>query len=75
MQKPNPSLFLNVMKEYLNRLSIKKIIPIEYENAKMETYYDMLSLVPSEQQELFKRALNDFESITDIKSWYQDEEE
>jgi hypothetical protein len=75
MQKPNPSLFLNVMKEYLNRLSIKKIIPIEYENAKMETYYDMLSLVPSEQQELFKKALSDFESITDIKSWYQDEEE
>ena len=75
MQKPNPSLFLNVMKEYLNRLTIKKIIPIEYENAKMETYYDMLSLVPSEQQELFKKALSDFESITDIKSWYQDEEE
>ena len=75
MQKPNPSLFLNVMNEYLNRLTLKTIIPIDYENAKMETYYDMVSLVPAEQQELFKKALSDFESITDIKSWYLDEEE
>jgi hypothetical protein len=74
MQKPNPSLFLDVMNEYLNRLTVKKIIPIEYENAKMETYYDMVRLVPLEQQELFKKALDDFDSITDIKGWYEDED-
>lgn len=71
MQKPNPSLFLSVMSEYLNRLTIKKIIPIDYEQAKMQTYYDMVSLFPTEHQDLFKTALDDFESITDIKSWYE----
>jgi hypothetical protein len=75
MQKPNPSLFLNVMKDYLNRMTIKKIIPIDYEDAKMQTYYDMVSIVPKEQQELFKKALEDFENATDVRSWYEDTDE
>jgi hypothetical protein len=75
MQKPNPSLFLSVMSEYLNRMHIKKIIPIDYEDARMQTYYDMVSLFPKEHQELFKKALEDFESATDVKSWYEGTDE
>ena len=72
MEKPNPSLFLNVMSVYLDRMLVKKIIPIEYKNAKNEVYYDMLELIPEEQQGVFKKALVDFESITDIEDWYND---
>jgi hypothetical protein len=72
VEKPNPSLFLNVMSVYLDRMLVKKLIPIEYKNAKNEVYYDMLGLIPEEQQNVFKKALADFESITDIEDWYND---
>jgi hypothetical protein len=72
IEKPNPSLFLNVMSVYLDRMLVKKLIPIEYKNAKNEVYYDMLELIPEEQQGVFKKALADFESITDIEDWYND---
>jgi len=72
IENPNPSLFLNVMSVYLDRMLVKKIIPIEYKNAKNEVYYDMLELIPKEQQDVFKKALEDFESITDIEDWYND---
>jgi hypothetical protein len=32
----------------------------------------MLELIPEEQQNVFKKALADFESITDIEDWYND---
>lgn len=72
IEKPNPSLFLNVMSVYLDRMLVKKIIPIEYKNAKNEVYYDMIGLIPEEQQDVFKKALVDFESITDVEGWYND---
>ena len=72
IEKPNPSLFLNVMSVYLDRMLVKKIIPIEYKNAKNEVYYDMVGLIPEEQQDVFKKALVDFESITDVEGWYND---
>ena len=72
IEKTNPSLFLNVMSVYLDRMLVKKIIPIEYKNAKNEVYYDMIGLIPEEQQDVFKKALADFESITDVEGWYND---
>lgn len=72
IEKPNPSLFLNVMSVYLDRMLVKKIIPIDYKNAKNEVYYDMIGLIPEEQQDVFKKALVDFESITDVEGWYND---
>jgi hypothetical protein len=72
MEKPNPELFLEAMKDYLNRLTIKKIIPIPYENAKSETYFSMLDIVPKEQHEVFEKAIMDFEAITDVEGWYND---
>jgi hypothetical protein len=72
IDKPNPSLFLEVMKVYLDRMRVKKLIPIEYKNAKNEVYYDMVELIPEEQQDVFKKALADFENITDVEGWYND---
>ena len=74
IDKPNPSMFLNVMGIYLDRLLVKKIIPIEYKNAKNEVYYYKVSMVEEEQQDVFKKALEDFESITDIEGWYNNKE-
>jgi hypothetical protein len=71
-EKPNPSLFLNVMKVYLDKLLVKKIIPIPYNNAKNEVYFDMLTLISEDEHSVFKQALADFESITDIEDWYND---
>jgi hypothetical protein len=39
IEKPNPSLFLNVMRVYLDKMIVKKIIPIEYKNAKNDFFY------------------------------------
>ena len=74
IEKPSPSLFLNVMEVYLDRMLVKKIIPIEYKNAKNEVYFDMLNLFAEEDQHIFKKALTDFESITDVEGWYNDTE-
>jgi hypothetical protein len=74
VEKPNPSLFLDVMKVYLDRMFIKKIIPIDYNNAKNEVYFDMLNLFAEEDQHIFKKALDDFECITDVEGWYNDTE-
>ena len=74
IEKPSPSLFLNVMKVYLDRMLVKKIIPIEYKFAKNEVYFDMLNLFAEEDQQIFKKALTDFESITDVEGWYNDTE-
>ena len=72
MEKPNPVLFLEAMKDYLNRLIIKKMATQTYENAKSEVYYNMLDIVPNEQHEVFKKAIMDFENITDVEGWYND---
>ena len=34
----------------------------------------MVSMVEEEQQDVFKKALEDFESITDIEGWYNNKE-
>lgn len=74
IEKPSPSLFLEAMKVYLDRMLVKKIIPIEYKNAKNEVYLDMLDLFAEDEQAIFKKALADFDSITDIEGWYNDGE-
>ena len=76
LPKPNPENFLNVMQVYLDRLVVKKIIPIEYDNAKEEVYYDLVTSFKSElEQQVFRKAIEDFESITNLKDWYNNEEQ
>lgn len=74
IEKPSPSLFLEAMKVYLDRMLVKKIIPIDYKNAKNQVYLDMLDLFAEDDQPIFKKALADFDSITDIEGWYNDGE-
>lgn len=74
IEKPSPSLFLEAMKVYLDRMLVKKIIPIDYKNAKNQVYLDMLDLFAEDDQAIFKKALADFDSITDIEGWYNDGE-
>ena len=62
------------MKVYLDRMLVKKIIPIDYKNAKNQVYLDMLDLFAEDDQAIFKKALADFDSITDIEGWYNDGE-
>ncbi len=74
IEKPSPSLFIEAMKVYLDRMLVKKIIPIEYKNAKNEVYLDMLDLIAEDEQAIFKKALADFHNITDVEGWYNDSE-
>ena len=76
LPKPNPENFLSVMQVYLDRLVVKKLIPIEYDNAKEEVYYDLVTSFKSElEQQVFRKAIEDFESITNLKDWYNNEEQ
>lgn len=71
--KPNPELFLNVMKVYLNRLAVKRLIIDNYSIAKEEVYFDMVNQFPDEeQQNVFRKAIDDFDSITNVEEWYNE---
>lgn len=72
MEKPNPALFLKVIDVYLQRLTVKKIIPIDFNTAKNEVFYDMVESVPDGQEDIFRKALINFELATDLEGWYNE---
>ncbi len=73
MQKPDPENYLQVMSVFLERMKVKKLIIGDYKTAKEEVYLDMVSYVPKDQQEVFRKALDDFEAITDLVGWYNED--
>ena len=73
ISKPDPRIYVEVLGMFLDRLIVKKIIPIEYKNAINEVKFDMMSMFDDEEnKQVFESVIKNFEEVTDLKGWYED---
>lgn len=73
ISKPDPRIYVEVLGMFLDRLIVKKIIPIEYKNAINEVKFDMMNMFDDEEnKQVFDSVIKNFEEVTDLKGWYED---
>jgi hypothetical protein len=73
ISKPDPNIYVKVLEIFLDRMLVKKIIPIEYKNAINEVKFDMMSMFPDEDnRKAFESMIKNFEETTDLKGWYEE---
>lgn len=73
ISKPDPRIYVEVLGMFLDRLIVKKIIPIEYKNAINEVKFDMMSMFSDEEdKQAFELIIKNFEEATDLKGWYEE---
>jgi len=73
ISKPDPSIYVKVLDIFLDRMVVKKIIPIEYKNAINEVKFDMMNMFPDEEnKQAFELIIKNFEEATDLKGWYEE---
>ena len=73
MSKPDPIIYVKVLEIFLDRMIVKKIIPIEYENAINEVKFDMMNMFPDEEnKQAFESIIKNLEEVTDLKGWYEE---
>ena len=73
MSKPDPSIYIKVLEIFLDRMTVKKIIPIEYKNAINEVKFDMMNMFPDEEnKQAFESIIKNLEEVTDLKGWYEE---
>ena len=73
ISKPDPRIYVEVLGMFLDRLIVKKIIPIEYKNAINEVKFDMMNMFPDEEnKQAFELIIKNFEEATDLKGWYEE---
>jgi len=73
MSKPDPNIYVKVLGMFLDRMIVKKIIPIEYENAINEVKFDMMNMFPDEEnKQAFESIIKNLEEVTDLKGWYEE---
>jgi hypothetical protein len=72
MSKPDPIIYVKVLEIFLDRMTVKKIIPIEYKNAINEVKFDMMNMFPDEEnKKAFELVIKNFEEVADLKGWYE----
>ena len=72
MSKPDPIIYVKVLEIFLDRMTVKKIIPIEYKNAINEVKFDMMNMFPDEEnKQAFESIIKNLEEVTDLKGWYE----
>jgi hypothetical protein len=73
ISKPDPNIYVKVLGMFLDRMIVKKIIPIEYENAINEVKFDMMNMFPDEEnKQAFESIIKNLEEVTDLKGWYEE---
>jgi len=73
-EKLNPAAYVRALEIFLDRMMVKKIIPIQYENAINEVLFDMDSMFEDEENRIaFRGAIENFMEQTDLKGWYEGE--
>ena len=71
--KTDPNMYVKVLEIFLDRMLVKKIIPIDYKNAINEVKFDMMSMFPDEEnKQAFESIIKNLEEVTDLKGWYED---
>lgn len=73
ISKPDPRIYVEVLGMFLDRLIVKKIIPIDYKNAINEVKFDMMNMFDDEEnKQVFDLVIKNFEEVTDLKGWYEE---
>ncbi len=72
--KLNPAAYVKVLEIFLDRLLVKKIIPIRFEDAVNQVLFDMDTMFEDEDnRKAFREVIRNFEENTDLEGWYNDE--
>ena len=72
MSKPDPIIYVKVLEIFLDRMTVKKIIPIDYKNALNEVKFEMVGMFDDEEnKKAFELVIKNFEEVTDLKGWYE----
>ena len=70
--KINPTAYIKAIEIFLDRLSVKKIIPIPYKDAVNQVLFDMDSMFDDdENREAFRDVIKNFTEVTDLEGWYE----
>ena len=69
--KPKTDAYLKVLEIFLDRMLVKKIIPIDYKNALNEVVLDMTEMfADDENKAAFKAVIDNLIEVTDLEGWY-----
>lgn len=72
--KLNPAAYVKVLEIFLDRMMVKKIIPIPYKNALNEVLFDMDTMFEDEENRIaFRGAIENFKEQTNLQGWYEGE--
>lgn len=72
-KKIDPAVYLKALEIFLDRLLVKKIIPIPYGDAVDQVILDMESMFPDEEnRKAFRGMVDNFKAQTDLEGWYEE---
>ena len=70
--KIDPTAYVKVLDIFLDRLTVKRIIPIPFGNAVNEVLYDMDTMFDDEEnRKAFRGVIDNFTEQTNLKGWYE----
>jgi len=72
--KINPSAYIKALEIFLDRLIVKKIIPIPYQDAVDQVLFDMDNMFEDEEnRQAFRDVIKNFMEVTNLEGWYDGE--
>jgi len=73
-EKTNPTAYIKALEIFLDRLLVKKMIPIPFEDAVQQVLFDMDSMFEDEDnRQAFRRVIGNFQEMTNLEGWYEGE--
>jgi hypothetical protein len=73
-EKTNPTAYVKALVIFLDRLLVKKIIPIPFEDAVQQVLFDMDSMFEDEDnRQAFRKVIGKFQEMTNLEGWYEGE--
>lgn len=71
--KINPIAYIKAIEIFTDRLQVKKIIPIPFEDAVAQVLFDMNSMFDdAENREAFRMVIDNFRAMTYLEDWYKE---
>jgi len=72
--KINPNAYLKALEIFLDRLMVKKMIPIDYKDAVDQVLFDMDNMFEDEEnRKAFRDVVKNFKEVTNLEGWYEGE--
>jgi len=75
-EKINPTAYVKAIDIFMDRLVVKRIIPIPFKDAVNQVLYDMDSMFDDdENRQAFRMVIDNFREMTNLEGWYEGEYE